>query len=208
MDDNKKFWQRFAWLYVKFTRGSKSADRAYTQMEELICRQLNDSMKVLELAAGPGIMSAKLAAACGTLEATDFSQNMLLQAQKRRRPDNVNFAVADATNLVYENQSFDAVVIANALHIMPEPVKALKEIKRVLKGNGILIAPTFIRENVKSRAVEGIMELFGFKTYSRWTYEEYKNFLMQQELEIYCEKIIIGHNFPIAFMACNKKRIE
>ena len=35
------------------------------------------------------------------------------------------------------------VLIANALHVMPEPEKALKEIDRVLKDKGILIAPEF-----------------------------------------------------------------
>lgn len=205
MEDNKKFWQRFAWLYEKFTRGSKSADRAYSEMEELICKHLDNTMKVLELAAGPGIMSAKLAYACSALEVTDFSPNMLSQAKKREMPDNVNFAVADATDLIYKNQSFDAVIIANALHIMPEPEKALKEIKRVLKQNGILIAPTFTRDKVKSKTVEGIMELFGFKTYSRWTCEEYKLFLLRHELEICSERIITGHNFPICFMVCKNK---
>ena len=39
---------------------------------------------------------------------------------------------------------FDAAVISNALHIMPEPEKALAEIRRVLKPGGILIAPTFM----------------------------------------------------------------
>ncbi|MFQ9418242.1 MAG: class I SAM-dependent methyltransferase [Lachnospiraceae bacterium] len=47
--------------------------------------------------------------------------------------DNLIFEVADATDLPYENHSFDVVLIANALHIMPEPEKALKEIERVLK---------------------------------------------------------------------------
>lgn len=39
-------------------------------------------------------------------------------------------------------------MIANALHIMPKPDEALKEIKRVLKPEGILIAPTFAKEDM------------------------------------------------------------
>lgn len=48
----------------------------------------------------------------------------------------------------YISDYFEVVVISNALHIMPEPQKALKEIDRVLKENGLLIAPTFINANL------------------------------------------------------------
>ena len=52
--------------------------------------------------------------------------------------------MADATALPYADDSFDAVLIANALHVMPEPEKALREIDRVLRPGGILIAPNFM----------------------------------------------------------------
>ena len=51
--------------------------------------------------------------------------------------------MADATALSYADDSFDAVLIANALHVMPEPEKALREIDRALRLGGILIAPVF-----------------------------------------------------------------
>lgn len=41
---------------------------------------------------------------------------------------NLTFEIADATNLPYANASFDVVLIANALHAMPEPEKAMGEI--------------------------------------------------------------------------------
>ena len=45
--------------------------------------------------------------------------------------------------LSYADRSFDAVIVSNALHIVPQPEKALAEIRRVLKDDGVLIAPTF-----------------------------------------------------------------
>ena len=161
-------------------------------------------MNVLELAAGPGMLSGEIAKACGKLEVTDFSPEMLEQAKKRGLPSNVTFAVADATKLSYETGKFDAVVIANALHIMPEPERAVVEIKRVLKEDGILIAPTFTRENMKSKLVEKLMEAVGFRTYSRWTHATYKEFLKNQGLAIIKSVTITGHNFPISFVACKK----
>lgn len=118
-------------------------------MEKQIGHYLKKEMNVLELAAGPGVLSEKIGQYCGTLEATDFSEEMIAVAEKKSVPANIHFAVADATNLSYEDGQFDAVVIANALHIMPDPKAALKEIKRVLKDGGILIAQTFTREQMK-----------------------------------------------------------
>ena len=45
--------------------------------------------------------------------------------------------------LPYAQKSFEVVIVSNALHIVPHPEKALQEIRRVLKDDGVLIAPTF-----------------------------------------------------------------
>ena len=58
---------------------------------------------------------------------------MIETALKAKNPDNLSFEVADATSLRFADNSFDIVVIANALHIIPNPEKALEEIRRVLK---------------------------------------------------------------------------
>lgn len=54
-----------------------------------------------------------------------------------------SFETADAVALSYSHEKFDCVLIANALHIMPKPDEAMKEIYRVLKPNGTLFAPLF-----------------------------------------------------------------
>ncbi|MDO5519712.1 MAG: class I SAM-dependent methyltransferase [bacterium] len=205
MDDNKRFWSKTAKLYERFTRGKKSSARAYQELEQVTAAQLNHTMHVLELAAGPAMLSKAIASACATLEVTDFSPEMLAQAEKKGLPTNVTFAIADATKLQYQAGKFDAVVIANALHIMPEPVRAIKEIKRVVKADGIIIAPTFTRDHIKSHLIERLMEAIGFKTFSRWTHKTYLNFLRKQGLIVVKQKVITGHNFPISFVVCKKK---
>lgn len=205
MEDNKKFWSRTARIYERFTRGGKSEERAYRELERRIASQLNRRMKVLELAAGPGVLSRKIASSCCTLELTDFSAKMVAEAKKKKLPPNVTVCVADATNLKYDNETFDAVVIANALHIMPNPVKAVSEIKRVLKADGVLIAPTFTRSGKKKKPIERIMEIVGFRTFSRWNHRSYLQFLNEQGLYILEESVITGHNFPISFVVCKYK---
>lgn len=87
------------------------------------------------------------------------------------------FCLQDATRLSYEDNRFDVVVIANALHIMPEPDKALSEIHRVLKDGGILFAPTFVYESGYSKVTVAVMEKSGFKTFHKWSRKEYEKFV-------------------------------
>lgn len=89
-------------------------------------------------------------------------------------------------NLPYKDNSFDAVLIANALHLMPEPEKALKEIDRVLKEKGILIAPNFVnhRGGFVSRVWSGIMKIGGISFEHQWTMDEYCKFLEQNGWKI------------------------
>ena len=80
--------------------------------------------------------------AAAHIEATDASAEMITEA-KRTRSAKLHFSVQDMFRLPYANQSFNVVIVSNALHIVPQPEKALQEIKRVLKDDGVLIAPTF-----------------------------------------------------------------
>lgn len=187
MNDNKKFWQRYAPIYSLLM---KSVDKSYDEICGRIVRYLKKDMKVLELACGTGMFTFRLADKVKSWEATDYAENMLKEAQasyKKRGSEIVglNFSVQDATNLPYEDESFDAVMIANALHIMPEPEKALSEIRRVLKKGGLLYAPTFVHgEGAAFAFRSGLIELFGFKAYIKPTNEEFAQFIAQQEFEV------------------------
>ncbi len=206
MEKQKKFWSRYASIYTRFVTNGRGAKHAYAEMKKEIAHLLTKEMNVLELAAGPGILSREIALSCKHLTATDFSETMIKEAKKADAPSNVQFEIADATELFYADDTFDAVVIANALHIMPAPDKALKQIRRVLKRDGILIAPTFTREDVRSKALERFMEVFGFRTFSKWTPHTYQQYLESQGWEICMAEIIKGHNFPISFLAARNQK--
>lgn len=179
MDDNKKFWQRYAPIYSGFMKG---ADKSYEEISDKIRPYITGDMKVLELACGTGMFSFQLANSAKSWEATDFSENMIEEAEKLYAKKDVieglSFSVKDATNLPYDDNSFDAIMIANALHIMPEPKMALSEIKRVLKEDGLLFAPTFVHgEGVGFALRTGLIELFGFKAFLKPTNDEFAKFI-------------------------------
>lgn len=199
---NRSFWGKVSWLYDMFMKKDKSA---YDEMYSLLRQRINPGMKVLELAAGTGLISLAIADKAGHIEATDFSPQMIEEAKKKKVPENISFSVQDACNLNYEDNSFDAVIISNALHIMPEPEKALISIKHVLKADGVLIAPTFTHAgnsftgNVKAH----FMELFGFVTYHKWTAEEYYLFLEDNGFLIE-KKQILKASFPLTYVEARK----
>ena len=185
----KTVWDFFAPIYEA---SMKSQKNIYDYLYQNISRAA-EGKTVLELATGPGMIAKHIASAAKTVVATDFAPNMIETAKKCEVPQNVTFEVADATSLPYADKAFDLVVIANALHIIPEPQKALAQIKRVLKDGGLLIAPNFIfRKSGAKNLWQKILALVVIKFEHEWTAEEYLDFLRQNSLKIGKSQIIKG----------------
>ena len=92
--------------------------------------------EVLELATGPGLLAKHVAHAAKRMVATDYAEGMIREAQKGPCPANLTFEVADAKALPYPDASFDVVLIANALHIMPvTPESMAVMIEDAISGN-------------------------------------------------------------------------
>lgn len=195
-------WNFFAPIYERAMKSQKSIyDYIYKEISAAASGKI-----VLELATGPGMIAKHIASSAKSVTATDFAPKMIEAAKKGSVPDNVSFEVADATNLRYQNDSFDLVVIANALHIIPEPEKALAEIDRVLKANGTLIAPNFIeREKGKKNLWQKILSLVGIKFAHEWTKEEYKNFLSDHGWQVTKSHVCKGR-IDLLYAEC--KRIK
>jgi SAM-dependent methyltransferase len=94
---------------------------------------------VLSVGEGFGEMLVRLAARrpdCRFV-GTDLSADRVeraMQLAEKCRLDNVWFCVADATNLPFANRTFEAGYTRGVLHILPEPLVALGELRRVLRA--------------------------------------------------------------------------
>ena len=203
MQEHKNFWDKNAGRYDRFMRKDRAA---YDEMYELI-RPVVRHKTVLELATGTGLIAKHIVNAAAHIEATDASAEMITEA-KRTRSAKLHFSVQDMFRLPYADKSFDVVIVSNALHIVPQPEKALQEIKRVLKDDGVLIAPTFTHAgNSFSGMVKAFfMKLAGFPLHSRWTSEEYLRFLSQNGWTVR-KSAVLKASFPLTYAECVKSEV-
>ena len=198
--DNKSFWNRYAKVY-DFEMGRFSG-KAYQKMYRMMAKALSPDMDVLEVATGTGLIAINIADCVRHVKATDFSLKMIEKAKKKKAPQNVRFSVEDVTALSFEDNSFDAVIISNALHIMPNPELALENIKRVLRPNGLLIAPNFSHGHLKKSSWNlsiFILKSIGFETYSKWSPEEYVKFIGKNGFQVEKWRILKAA-FPLVYL--------
>lgn len=198
----KRVWDIYAPIYEKAMRVDQ---KYYGYMYERIPKQIADK-EVLELATGPGLLAKHVANASKSMIATDYSDGMIKEARKGKYPVNLNFEVADATALPYANESFDVVLIANALHVMPNPEKALSEIDRVLRKGGMLIAPNFVghKKGAVSRIWSGILKLAGIRFDHQWTSDEYLEWLENHGWKVVFSKLLPSR-ISLMYAECVRK---
>ena len=204
MREHKNFWDRNAGLYDCFMRKDRAV---YEKMYELIRPVVKDKT-VLELAAGTGLIARHIVNAAAHIEATDASPEMITEARRGNCSAKLHFSVQDMFSLPYAGNSFDVVIVSNALHIVPQPEKSLREIKRVLKDDGVLIAPTFTHaeNSLRGRIKAYFMRLAGFPLHSRWTSEEYLSFLRQNGWSVR-KSAVLKASFPLTYAECVKSEV-
>ena len=204
MKNRRNFWDRIAKIYDRFMRRDAAA---YDRMYALLRPVVRDKT-VLELAAGTGLIAKHIANAAEYIEVTDASEQMIRQAERENHAENLHFSVQDMFCLPYADAAFDVVIVSNALHIVPQPEKSLREIKRVLKDDGVLIAPTFTHaENSFPGKIKAFfMNLAGFPLHSKWTSEEYLKFLQQNDWTVR-KSVVLKASFPLTYTECVKSEV-
>lgn len=116
--------------YSKFRRGYPE------KVFEIIKSKLKNNKTALDVGCGTGIATKEISKFCESVIGTDKEEEMLERA--RDYAPNCKFIIAPAEQLPFENSSFDLLIVAQAFHWFDQK-KALKEFKRVLKNNGLLV---------------------------------------------------------------------
>lgn len=172
-------------------------------MLELTSEAVRGKRRVLEVAAGTGIVTAAIARMCDSVVATDYAAAMV-QALKKRVHDaglnNVTCEQADIYALPYEAGEFDAVVAANVLHLVPDLPAAIEALRRVVKPGGVLVAPTFLHDETRlSWLASRIFAVTGFPAHRRFTMQSLQRELEYNGLHIVQADLLPGL-IPIGFV--------
>ncbi|AST58316.1 methyltransferase type 11 [Thermoanaerobacterium thermosaccharolyticum] len=98
----------------------------------------------------------------------DFSPKMveIAKDKAKRYGKDVDIRVMDIENLEFNDNTFDAIVTSCVFCSVPDPIKGLKELKRVLKNDGKL----FMLEHVRSKKliIGTLMDILNPLTVNTW----------------------------------------
>lgn len=138
--------------YTQFNEWSRldapSGQLEFELTKKIIMKYLNDDDKILDLGGGPGRYTIELAKLGYMMSLADKSKELLNQA--RAKIDKLALTNVEAINEVnaidlsiYDDDSFDVVLLMGPLYHLTkydERIRCLKEVHRILKQNGLIIA--------------------------------------------------------------------
>lgn len=94
---------------------------------------------VIDLACGPGTLALRFASQVRRVYGLDLTPAMLSRARQSAANEglvNLDFAIGDAQNLPFTDDSLDIAVTSYSLHHMPDPARVVREMARVVKPGG------------------------------------------------------------------------
>lgn len=201
--NDKLFWNFCVFMY-DFWHNLEY--KSYQNVANCILEDIVGSEQILEIACGTGILTQEITCPYNNLDYTaiDYARKMINICERKKI--NAQFEVGDATNLTYLDKSFDKIIIANALHIMPNSECVLQEAKRCLKDDGILYAPNFLTPSTfKEKFVLDIIHKFGYNVYNEFTRDSFINFLIQNGLVVNKNEVYQGCFRSMLYTSCSKQ---
>lgn len=116
-----------------------SAGAVTTRFKDAIASKATGVM--LDLACGPALLMASLASTMRLSVGVDVTPKMLQTARAtcRASPANTQFVESLAERLPFATAAFDCVVTRLSIHHFQDPLVVLREVKRVLKSDGLLV---------------------------------------------------------------------
>lgn len=166
----------------------KISNENISELSNLDLKQPN--IKILELGCGDASLWNKNfnhIPSNWEITLTDFSDGMLKDAKKNlgEKRSRFNFKIVNAENIPFEEESFNVVIANHMLYHVPNINKALKEINRVLKSEGILFASTVGKNHMKE--IREIISTFDIYSLTSESWESTDSFQLENGLKIVSE---------------------
>lgn len=142
MGTNEKFWDKVA---DKYAASPIKNMEAYEQTMARTRAYLSADQDVLEVGCGTGSTALLLAPNVKTMTASDISKRMIEIGEGKaltQNVQNVTFKEAALPDETLAQESFDAILCYNALHLVPELPAVLRNLHGALKPGGVFISKT------------------------------------------------------------------
>ncbi len=138
----EKYWSRYSRNYDEGADYVVGKELRIALAEKL--KEERNLGEVIEFGCGTGYYTKSIAGHAARVIATDLSDEMLELARDRLKGLlNVSLQKEDCENPSFPSQRFDTVFMANVVHTIENPDKALAQSHRILKKNGHLLIVSF-----------------------------------------------------------------
>jgi ubiquinone/menaquinone biosynthesis C-methylase UbiE len=207
--DKEVYWSRYARDFEE--RNNYVAGKRNIKAIKQTLSEQNLTGDVLDLGCGNGTYSKVLAQTVDRVFATDWSDEMVNVCRVRLRLNpNIFIKKENCFGLSFPASHFDAVVMINLLHVIPEPEKAIRESRRVLKKGGDIVVISFTAEGMGLLSKLGMIFRYLRKygkppeTSRRLTVDMTKTMLESEDFTI-GEARLIGKNSKAVFVRATKR---
>jgi phosphatidylethanolamine/phosphatidyl-N-methylethanolamine N-methyltransferase len=140
-------------------------DKMFSFDRAKVINELNikEGDKILELGVGTGLNLKHYSKGC-TVYGIDFSLPMLEKAKQKKSKANVVLKMSDASNLKFEDNFFDKVLVTYVLRVAPNPFIIMFEASRVSKENArfVILDQFKGRKKLLLNLIEPIKLLLGW----------------------------------------------
>ena len=108
----------------------------------------NPGMRILDVGCGTGLQSLKLARHGCEVTGIDIAPNMLHEAVRKSGEEglSIDFRRMDCQQMEFPDNSFDAAISMAAFEFIPDPLRAYREMRRVVKPGGLIVIGIIQRE--------------------------------------------------------------
>ena len=128
--------------------------------------RLKSGDKLLEVGCGQGVFLKRIVKTYGVdAVGVDVSEKSIKYARQNQKGRLVEFVVGDALNLPFQNDSFSVVISFDLLEHIADQEKAVEEMTRVLKPEGLLIIYSLNKRY--KYTLDWLREALGFDIFSR-----------------------------------------
>lgn len=171
----ERYWSKYAHTYDDYTEYVIGRTIRQTIIKRL--SEEHDLGETIEFGCGTGYFTKAIAKNVKHVTATDLSDEMLEIAKMQLEEfQNVTIQKADCEGAFYSSEAFDTVFMANVIHTIENPLKALQESYRILKNEGLLLIVSYtdygmnwfekIELGIRYLAKFGMPPPYGLRNYS------------------------------------------